>query len=81
MKWALHPSLDPVAVRLDMLTAVYHPPSGETHLLVDDAFGLLELLRAGEAEQDALAERLGLSVSDTATHLIDLLDAGLVVPA
>ena len=81
MKWALHPALGSVAVPLDALTAVYHPLSGETHLLMDDAIELLELIRAGKAEQDVLAERLGLPAPEVATHLVDLLDAGLIVPA
>ena len=44
---------------LDGLTALYHRPSGMTHILAPPAPQILEALNAGPADADELLRRIG----------------------
>lgn len=46
---------------LDGLTLLYHRPSGQTHLLAEDAASILMALAEAQGDEAALAERLGLA--------------------
>lgn len=81
MKWARHPALTSPPVELDALVAVFHPASGETHLLSPESAGLLDRLGQGPATADALAQDIGETTAEISARLLDLLDAGLIVPA
>jgi PqqD family protein of HPr-rel-A system len=80
---------DPPAARqtieLDMLVAIFHRPSGATHLLAPPAPELLEALADGPADAAALlarlSERYDLVGSDTdaiEARMEELAAAGLV---
>lgn len=45
-------------VRLDVLTAIYHRASGETHLVAPPAPEILALLGGGEMDASMLLDRL-----------------------
>ena len=71
---------------LDALTAVYHRPSGQTHLLVEPAPQILQML-AEPLDDAALLERLSAAydvVDDRkalAARVRELAEAGLIAPA
>ena len=71
-------------VELDGLTAVFHVPSGMTHIVAPPAPQLLEALGAGPADAEELAARLGASFeveggeAEMAARLAELEAAGLV---
>jgi PqqD family protein of HPr-rel-A system len=69
--------------RLDAFTAVFHRPSGQTHLLVEPAPEILDALAEGatlDGLRAALAARYDLDDADgLAERLSELVDAGLVV--
>lgn len=75
-------------VPLDELTLVYHRPAGATHLLAEPAPEILSALGEGEADVEALLDRLRLRFDldpaareGIAAHLDDLVAAGLVTTA
>lgn len=61
-----------LAAPLDLLTAVYHRASGETHLLAQPAPEILAVLAGGEMTAAALLDRLRADYD-----LIDSDDAAL----
>ncbi len=71
-------------VELDGLTAVFHVPSGMTHIVAPPAPQLLEALGAGPADAKELGKRLGASFeveggeAEMAARLAELEAAGLV---
>lgn len=73
-------------VELEGLTALFHAPSGTTHILAPPAPQILEALAAGPAEPAEIAARLSavfdLSTEDApaamAARLAELEAAGLV---
>ncbi len=71
-------------VELDGLTALFHIPSGMTHILAPPAPQLLQALRRSPADAAELAERLGESfeveggAEEMAARLQELEAAGLV---
>ncbi|MBV8686984.1 MAG: HPr-rel-A system PqqD family peptide chaperone [Alphaproteobacteria bacterium] len=74
------------AVPLEGLTALYHRPSGTTHILAPPAPQILEVLAGSPADADEVAERLArrfdLASEDAgaaiAARLSELEAAGLV---
>nr|WP_246348413.1 HPr-rel-A system PqqD family peptide chaperone [Sphingomonas aerophila] len=75
-----------MAEPIDAFTAVYHRPSGQTHLLVEPAPEILDALgRDGltlAKLRAALAERYDLTeADDLAERLEELVAAGLVSAA
>lgn len=74
-----------IAVPLDLLTALYHRASGETHLVASPVPEILDLLRAEEMDAGTLLARLsaGYDLADAdaaalAARLDELVEAGLV---
>jgi PqqD family protein of HPr-rel-A system len=71
-------------VELDGLTALFHVPSGMTHIVAPPAPQLIEALRMGPADAAELAGRLGESfeieggAEEMAARLRELEAAGLV---
>jgi len=76
------------AVALEGLVAIFHAPSGQTHLLAPPAPQLLAMLGQAPASADELLERLqaeheledGASAAVRA-RLAELEAAGLIAPA
>lgn len=70
---------DPVDARvslpLENLFAVFHAPSGMTHVLASPAPEILDALAAGPADVDELLRRL------MATHYLDAADAREAIAA
>lgn len=73
---------------LDVLTAVYHRPSGITHLLAPPAPEMLDALAGATLTADELLDQLAarfeLGAVDAAAleaRLAELVDAGLVARA
>lgn len=81
MAWSLHPAVRDDGVRLDELVALYHPASGETHLLASPALAVIDALRRGTASTEELVAASELTEAQAASELLALLDAGLVVPS
>lgn len=75
-----------VAAPLDTFTAVFHRPSGQTHLLVEPAPQILQMLSEPLNEAELL-ERLSraFDITDDRDALSDrvreLAEAGLIAPA
>jgi PqqD family protein of HPr-rel-A system len=67
MRYAADPQAMRLAVALDELVALYHRPSGVTHLLAPPAPELLDALAEGPADSAELLARL--------SRLYDLPDA------
>lgn len=74
-----------VAVPLDVLTAIYHRASGETHLVASPAPEILDLLGREEMDASTLLDRLhatyDLGDADPAAlraRIDELVEAGLV---
>lgn len=70
-------------VELDGLTALFHPPSGMTHIVAPPAPQILDALAEGPADADELLARIGrtFEVSDAegiGARLAELEAAGLV---
>ena len=72
-------------IRLDAFVALYHRPSGTTHLLSEPAPEILEILSDGDASLNVLrcrlAERFNLlddSVDALTARLNELVAAGLI---
>lgn len=80
MTWSRHPALSLLPIPLGGLIAVYHPASGETHLLSPASARLLERLGRCPATVESLSADMGDAVSDIAARLVELFDAGLIVP-
>lgn len=83
-RWRAEPGAC-VAVPLDAFTAVYHRPSGQTHLLVEPAPEMLEALSeplTGDELRDRLAARFEIEGGDDAlgARLAELAEAGLIAP-
>ena len=83
--YAADPPAARVLVPLDALVALYHRPSGTTHLLASPAPELLDMLGEGPADAAALLDRLrarydvaGGTVAAVAARLAELAAAGLV---
>ena len=84
MRWRAPPEHLLVVV-LDAFTAVFHRPSGQTHLLVEPAPQILEIL-VEPLDEAELLERLNaaydLDGSETlAERMRELAEAGLIAPA
>lgn len=76
------------AVVLEGLVAVFHAPSGQTHLLAPPAPQLLTMLAQAPASADELLERLSAehelepgAPAAVRARLAELADAGLIAPA
>lgn len=74
-----------LVVRLDELTAIYHRPSGQTHLMASPAPEILEALGDDELTAQALLDRLRADYdlidadSDAlVARLEELVETGLV---
>ena len=85
MRWRAAPE-HLSAVPLDTFTAVFHRPSGQTHLLVEPAPQILEMLAAPLDEGELLARLCAVYdlVDDRdalADRVRELADAGLIAPA
>jgi PqqD family protein of HPr-rel-A system len=85
-RWIADPDHCFRTVALDGLTAIYHRPSGMTHILAAPAPQLLALLGGKPADLDELAMRLGEAfeleqAEALETRLIELEAAGLVYRA
>lgn len=70
-------------VSLDSLTAVYHRPSGQTHVVSEPVPEILDALCAGEAEIPELLERLTLRDTQINRAILEerlheLVAAGLI---
>lgn len=64
-----------IAVALETLIAVFHAPSGMTHILASPAPEILEALAAGPADVETLLLRLGRA------HAFDVDDAHEAIAA
>lgn len=85
-RWTAPPADAVVVAALDLFTALYHRPSGQTHLLVEPAPQILAMLAEHPATlaelQARLADRYALEDADAlAARLDELADAGLVSAA
>jgi PqqD family protein of HPr-rel-A system len=69
MRYAADPPAARLTVALDALVAIYHRPSGTTHLLAPPAPELLDALAEGPADAPELLTRL--------SRQFDLPDAAL----
>ncbi len=74
-----------VVVPLDVLTAIYHRASGQTHLVAAPAPEILEVLAEGEMTGEALLDRLradydlvDADAAVLAARLDELVETGLV---
>ena len=70
-------------VALDSLSAVYHPASGQTHVVAEPMPQILAVLGQGQADLTGLLDRLGLADSREtrallAARLAELVATGLV---
>ena len=82
--YAADPPETRIACPLDALTAVFHRPSGATHLLAPPAPELLAALAAGPADAETLlarlAERFDLpdgAIATIAARMEELVAVGL----
>jgi PqqD family protein of HPr-rel-A system len=70
------------SVALDGLTALFHRPSGQTHILASPAPEILAALAQAAADADELIARFGIEGGDAAeamnARLAELEAAGLV---
>ena len=85
MRFRADPPAALIAEPLDAFTAVFHRPSGGTHLLVSPAPEILEVLGQEALSLDALLARLAteyaLADADPAVlagRVAELVEAGLV---
>jgi PqqD family protein of HPr-rel-A system len=85
VRYAADPPEHRLAVPLDTLIAVYHRPSGTTHLLASPAPEMIDALAQGAADAGELlarlADRFDLGDGDSeaiAARLAELEEAGLV---
>jgi PqqD family protein of HPr-rel-A system len=70
-------------VPLDSLTAIYHRPSGQTHVVAEPVPELLSALFIGACDVAALAQRVGLDATEDTLNLLierlnELVETGLV---
>lgn len=85
MRWRAAPE-HLLAVPLDTFTAVFHRPSGQTHLLVEPAPQILEML-SEPLDEAELLDRLAAAydIADDrdalAERVRELAEAGLIAPA
>ena len=79
--YAADPPAARVAVALDALVAVYHRPSGATHLLAAPSPELLDALAAGPADAVTLRDRLAAlyDLEGDGTAMIDARMEELIV--
>jgi PqqD family protein of HPr-rel-A system len=82
-RYIADPAADLRSVALDGLTALFHAPSGMTHIVAPPAGEILEALQAGPADAAELLRRLRTRFDfegDEAIHdrLAELEAAGLV---
>lgn len=74
-RYAADPAAERIAVDLDGMTAIYHRPSGLTHLVSAPVPELLEALRDGPADAATLLARLsdcyGIAVEGDACAVIE----------
>ncbi|MDH7641030.1 HPr-rel-A system PqqD family peptide chaperone [Sphingomonas oryzagri] len=84
MRYAADPPTARLTVALDALVAIYHRPSGTTHLLASPAPELLDALGEGAADAPELLARLSrqFELPDAAAEAIEarmeeLVAAGL----
>lgn len=68
---------------LDSLTAIYHRPSGQTHVVAEPVPELLSALCIGACDVAALARRVGLDATEDTLNLLierlnELVATGLV---
>jgi PqqD family protein of HPr-rel-A system len=85
MRWRAAPD-HLIAVPLDTFTAVFHRPSGQTHLLVEPAPQILMMLSEPLDEAELLERLLAeFDVADDRSALSErvreLAEAGLIAPA
>ncbi|VVT14069.1 conserved hypothetical protein [Sphingomonas sp. EC-HK361] len=72
-----------VSITLDILTAIFHRPSGTTHLVIAPAPEILAALAEAPLSADALLARLAADydlgeIDALSERLAELIDAGLV---
>lgn len=84
MRYAADPPAARLTVALDALVAIYHRPSGTTHLLASPAPELLDALGEGAADAGEMLTRLSreFELPDAAAEAIEarmeeLVTAGL----
>lgn len=82
LRYVADPVADSARIDLGGLTALYHRPSGTTHILAAPAPELLDALAAGPADLDALharlSERFDIAQQDAlAARIAELEAAGL----
>lgn len=77
MLYAADPPAARLTVALDALVAIYHRPSGATHLLAPPAPELLDALAEGPADAAGLLARLSslYDMPDAATEAIEAIEA------
>jgi PqqD family protein of HPr-rel-A system len=85
MRYAADPPELRLVEPLDELVAIFHRPSGTTHLLASPAPELLDALTEGTADSEALLVRLarrfdlpGADVAVIEARMAELVEAGLV---
>ena len=79
------PSDSLIVVPIDLLTAIYHRASGQTHLMAAPAPEILEALGQGPLDADALLAKLRIDydlvdadAAALASRLDELVETGLV---
>lgn len=84
IRYAADPPAGRLVAALDDLVAIFHRPSGVTHLLAPPAPELLDALADGPADTDALLARLserfdlpGADPAAIAARMEELVAAGL----
>jgi PqqD family protein of HPr-rel-A system len=85
IRYRAAPSGTLVVAPLDVLTAIYHRASGQTHLMAAPAPEILAVLGEGEMSGDALLDRLradydliDADAEALAARLDELVETGLV---
>lgn len=71
MQFHVNVRTDLKVVLLDSLTAIYHRPSGQTHIVAEPIPQILAAIGLGECDFDELLGRLDVSDSSDVRLLLD----------